>query len=108
VTESVLASDPVVLEGLPLSIDQAEVLRFQGYKGGSGAPPAQVLALFEEARALAARLFAPRVVYRAVPAAVEAADAVRAGGRRRSLGSGGRSPTSASGSARSATPSNGG
>ena len=81
-TESVLASDPVVLESLPLSIDRAEVLRFQGYKGGSEAPPAQVLALFEEARALAARLLAPHVVYRAVPAAVETADAVRAGGRR--------------------------
>ncbi len=80
-TESVLASDPVLLEGLPLSTDRAEVLRFQGYKKGSSPPPAEVLALLEDAEALAEVLLAPRVVYRAAPAAVEAPDAIRTGGR---------------------------
>jgi hypothetical protein len=81
VTESVLAPAAVVLEGLPLSIDRAEVLRLQGYGAASSAPTAEVLALFEEARGLAEALLAPRVVYRAVAAALEAPDVIRAGDR---------------------------
>jgi len=81
VTASVLASDPVLLEALPLSIERAEVLRFQGYKPGNGAPSPEVLALFAEARALAEGLVAPRVVYRAAPAAVAGPDVIRADGQ---------------------------
>ena len=77
-TESVLASQPALVEGLPLSIDRDEVLRFQGYKNGSGAPSAEVLELFAEARSLAEPLLAPRVAYRAVPAAL-ARGVIRAG-----------------------------
>lgn len=79
-TGSVLAPEPVVLDALPLSIDRDEVLRFQGYKKGA-VPGAEVDALFDEARALAEGLVAPRVVYRALAASLEAGDTIRAGDR---------------------------
>ncbi len=80
-TGSVLSSEPVLLEGLPLSINEDDVVRFQGYKKGVDVPGAEVIALVDEARLLAEDLLAPRVVYRAVPAAVEADDVIRAAGR---------------------------
>jgi cobalamin-dependent methionine synthase-like protein len=76
---SVLSPDPVVLEGLPLAIDRAEVLRFQGYKKDVDVPSAQVLAIFEEALALGRTLLAPRVVYRAVAVTGGGADRLDAG-----------------------------
>ncbi len=80
-TGSVLAPDPVLLDALRLSIDRDEVLRFQGYKKGS-APGAEVVALFDEARALADGLLVPLVVYRAVPASLDGPDTIQAADRR--------------------------
>ena len=77
---SVLSPEPVVLEGLPLSIDRDEVLRFQGYQKGVAHPSPPVLAIFEEALALGERLMAPRVVYRAVGVTHRGADRIEAGG----------------------------
>jgi hypothetical protein len=77
---SVLSSEPVVLEGLPLSIDRDEVLRFQGYQKGVDLPSAEVLAIFEEAVALGERLMAPRLVYRAVAVTSGGADLIEAAG----------------------------
>jgi hypothetical protein len=77
---SALSSEPVVLEGLPLSIDRDEVLRFQGYQKGVDVPSREVLAIFEEALALGQRLIAPRLVYRAVPVRGLGADLIEAGG----------------------------
>jgi hypothetical protein len=77
---SVLSSEPVVLEGLPLSIDRDEVLRFQGYQKGVDRPGADVLAIFEEALALGEHLMAPRLVYRAVAVTGGGADRIEAGG----------------------------
>jgi len=77
---SVLSSEPVVLEGLPLSIDRDEVLRFQGYQKGVDLPSAEVLAIVEEAVALGERLMAPRLVYRAVAVTGGGADLIEAGG----------------------------
>lgn len=79
---SVLSPTPVVLEGLPLAIDRDEVLRFQGYQKGVGVPPAEVLAIFEEALGLGQRLMSPRVVYRSVDVTDRAADLIEAGGER--------------------------
>lgn len=79
---SALSSAPVVLEGLPLSIDRDEVLRFQGYKKDVDVPTADVLAIFAEALALGERLMAPRLVYRAVPVTARSADRLEAGGER--------------------------
>ena len=79
-TASVLAPTPSVMDGLPLSIDRGEVLRFQGYKRGGSSPDPRVIGLFEEAQALGERLLAPRAVYRALAAEVEGPDAIRAGG----------------------------
>ena len=53
-----------VLGDLPLAIDPAEVLRFQGYKAGRDAPTPDVLALFDEALAEGRRLMDPRAVVR--------------------------------------------
>jgi hypothetical protein len=53
-----------VLRDLPLDIDPAEVLRFQGYKRGGEPPPAPVRAIFEEALAAGRELMAPRAVVR--------------------------------------------
>jgi hypothetical protein len=77
---SVLSSEPAVLEGLPLSIDRDEVLRFQGYQKGVDRPSAEVLAIFDEALALGERLMAPRLVYRAAAVTGGAADLIEAGG----------------------------
>lgn len=77
---SVLSFEPVVLAGLPLSIDRDEVLRFQGYQKGVDRPGPDVLAIFEEALALGERLMAPRLVYRAVAVTGSGADRIEAGG----------------------------
>ena len=77
---SVLSSEPVVLEGLPLAIDRDEALRFQGYQKGVDVPGPPVLALFEEALALGRRLMAPRLVYRAVRVTDRGSDRISAGG----------------------------
>ncbi len=71
---------PLALQGLPLRIDPAEVLRFQGYKPGVDVPTADVLALFEEAVALGERLMAPRLVYRGIPVTTQSAHVIEAGG----------------------------
>jgi hypothetical protein len=49
---------------VPLAVDPDEVLRFQGYKAGIDIPPADVLALFDEALALGRTLMRPRAVLR--------------------------------------------
>ncbi|HEY7040631.1 MAG TPA: hypothetical protein VID28_17340 [Methylomirabilota bacterium] len=77
---SVLSSEAAVLEGLPLSIDRDEVLRFQGYQKGVDAASAEVLTIFEEALALGERLIAPRFVYRAAAVTGLAADRIEVGG----------------------------
>ena len=64
--ESILISDPVVLDQVPLGIDRDEVLRFQGYKKGVDQPTPEVGDLFEEALREGERLMAPRVVYRSL------------------------------------------
>ena len=56
-----------VLDNIPLAIDPDEVLRFQGYKAGVDVPPADVLALFDDALALGRMLMRPRAVLRTVP-----------------------------------------
>jgi hypothetical protein len=53
-----------VLGDLPLAIDPAEVLRFQGYKAGRDAPTPDVRALFDEALTEGRRLMDPRAVVR--------------------------------------------
>lgn len=81
-TESlpVLAAEPVVRGDLPLRIDGAEALRFQGYKTGADVPTAEVLALLDEAVALGEALMTPRLVYRSAAVAGRSAHAIRAGG----------------------------
>jgi hypothetical protein len=70
---------PRVLDDVPLAIDPDEVLRFQGYKAGVDVPPADVLALFDDALALGRMLMRPRAVLRTVPV-VRAGDQLTAGG----------------------------
>jgi hypothetical protein len=53
-----------VFTDLPLEIDPAEVLRFQGYKAGRDVPSPDVRALFDEALAEGRRLMTPRAVAR--------------------------------------------
>jgi hypothetical protein len=53
-----------VFTDVPLAIDPAEVLRFQGYKAGRDVPSADVRALFDEALAEGRRLMTPRAVAR--------------------------------------------
>jgi hypothetical protein len=53
-----------VLTDLPLEIDPAEVLRFQGYKHGGEPPTAPIRAIVDEALAIGRRLMAPRAVVR--------------------------------------------
>jgi hypothetical protein len=60
---------PRVLDDILVSIDPDEVLRFQGYKAGVDVPPADVLALFDEALALGRALMRPRAVLRRFPVA---------------------------------------
>ena len=57
-------SAPRILRDIPLAIDPAEVLRFQGYQRGIDRPGPDVRALFEEADALGRRLIEPRAVVR--------------------------------------------
>ncbi len=59
-----LPRGPQVLTDLPLAIDPAEVLRFQGYKQGRDVPSPEVRALFDEALAEGRRLMTPRAVAR--------------------------------------------
>ncbi|MBI1846618.1 MAG: hypothetical protein HY294_09170 [Candidatus Rokubacteria bacterium] len=74
-----LASEaPHVLVDLPLAIDPAEILRFQGYKPGA-VPDAVVRALFDEALVLGRALVRPRAALRWLPARL-AADRLEAGG----------------------------
>jgi hypothetical protein len=75
---SVLSPEPVVLEGLPLSIDRDEVLRFQGYRKGLDLPTTEVLTIFEDALALGERLMSPRFVYRAAAVTARAPDLIEA------------------------------
>ena len=65
-----------VLTDLPLAIDPAEVLRFQGYKPGRDVPTADVRTLFDEALAEGRRLMAPRAVARWAPVTRRDADAL--------------------------------
>ncbi len=58
-----------VLTDVPLAIDPAEVLRFQGYHAGVDVPTADVRALFDDALALGRGLMAPRAALRRVPVA---------------------------------------
>jgi len=69
-----------VLADLPLAIDPAEVLRFQGYKQGRDVPSPEVRALFDEALAEGRRLMAPRVVARWAPVTRRSADGVQVDG----------------------------
>jgi hypothetical protein len=75
-----LSTAPRVLSALPLAIDPAEVLRFQGYKKSVDAPDPGVRALFDEALTLGRSLMAPRAVVRWVPVTRQSADAIEAGG----------------------------
>ena len=63
---SVLTSTPVVVSDVPLLIDPAEVLRFQGYKQGTDVPTPEVAEICDQALAEGERLMEPRVVYRAI------------------------------------------
>jgi hypothetical protein len=58
-----------VLTDLPLAIDPAEVLRFQGYKKGRDVATPDVRVLLDDALGAGARLMAPRAVARWVPVA---------------------------------------
>jgi hypothetical protein len=62
-----LPDGPQVLVDLPLAIDPAEVLRFQGYKRGRDVPTPDVRALFDEALAEGRRLMVPRAMARWAP-----------------------------------------
>jgi len=69
VLDSVLTSEQVILDRIPLQIDRDEVLRFQGYKKKIDHPTAEVLDLYEAALAEGRRLMAPTVVYRSAEVA---------------------------------------
>jgi hypothetical protein len=75
-----LPAAPRVLTALPLAIDPAEVLRFQGYKKSVDAPDPAVRALFDEALALGRSLMAPRAVVHWLPVTRQRPDAIEAGG----------------------------
>ena len=68
-----------VLTALPLAIDPAEVLRFQGYKKSVDTPDPEVRALFARALALGRSLMDPRAVVRWLPVQRQSADAIEAG-----------------------------
>ena len=68
-----------VLTALPLAIDPAEVLRFQGYKKSVDTPDPEVRALFAQALALGRSLMDPRAVVRWLPVERQSADAIEAG-----------------------------
>jgi hypothetical protein len=63
-----------VFVDVPLAIDPAEVLRFQGYRAGCDVPSADVRALFDEALAEGRRLMAPRAAVRWARATGRSAD----------------------------------
>lgn len=65
-----------VFTDLPLAIDPAEVLRFQGYKAGRDVPSADVRALFDEALVEGRRLMAPRAAARWARVTGRSADAL--------------------------------
>jgi hypothetical protein len=69
-----LPARPQVLTDLPLAIDPAEVLRFQGYKKGRDVPTPEVRVLFDEALAEGRRLMTPRAVARWAPVTRQDAD----------------------------------
>ena len=69
-----LPAGPQVLTDLPLAIDPAEVLRFQGYKRGRDVPSPEVRALFDEALVEGRRLMQPRVSLRWLPVSEQGAD----------------------------------
>jgi hypothetical protein len=71
-----LPAGPQVLTDLPLAIDPAEVLRFQGYKRGRDVPGPEVRALFDEALAEGRRLMQPRVSLRWLPVSEQGAHAL--------------------------------
>jgi len=68
-----------VLTALPLAIDPAEVLRFQGYKKSVDTPDPEVRALFDQALTLGRSLMDPRAVVRWLPVQRQSADAIEAG-----------------------------
>jgi hypothetical protein len=68
-----------VLTALPLAIDPAEVLRFQGYKKSVDTPDPEVRDLFAQALALGRSLMDPRAVVRWLPVQRQSADAIEAG-----------------------------
>jgi len=75
-----LSTAPRVLTALPLAIDPAEVLRFQGYKTSVETPDPEVRALFDEALALGRTLISPRAVVHWLPVSRLDADTVEAAG----------------------------
>jgi hypothetical protein len=76
-----LPPEPQVLADLPLAIDPAEVLRFQGYKQGRDVPGPEVRALFDEALADGRRLMAPRAAARWIAVTRQRAGALEVGGQ---------------------------
>jgi hypothetical protein len=76
-----LAGPPQILTDVPLAIDPAEVLRFQGYKRGIDVPGPDVLALFDTALALAEKLMRPRAVVRWMPVTRIGDDGLEVGGQ---------------------------
>lgn len=70
-----------VFDDLPLAIDPAEVLRFQGYKRGRDVPGPEVQALFDEALAEGRRLMAPRAIVRWLPVTEQGPDALSVHGQ---------------------------
>ena len=74
-----LSTAPRVLTALPLAIDPAEVLRFQGYKKSVDTPDPEVRALFDQALALGRSLMDPRAVVRWLPVQRQSADTIEAG-----------------------------
>jgi len=75
-----LPPGPHVFTDLPLAIDPAEVLRFQGYKQGRDVPSPEVRALFDEALAEGRRLMAPRMVACWAPVTRRSADGLEVAG----------------------------
>ncbi len=75
----VLPLGPRVLDDIPLAIDPAEVLRFQGYQRGRDMPTPDVDALLQEALDVGRRLMTPRALVRWFPSAAGGADTLRLG-----------------------------
>jgi hypothetical protein len=80
VIASVQSAAPVLLADVPLRIDPAEVLRFQGYRTGRDLPSAEVEAISRQALAEGERLIQPRAVYRAVAVVGQEPDALTLAG----------------------------